>query len=173
MFDDVLMLARGGYTVYLGPTSEMEAYFSTYGFEVPDRMNPPDYYMDVLEGVLMPDDNNQSFDLSSLPVLWMCHKGYHIPLELQRTADGRRMQQDDPLRLSHNRRKSLVHEVWDELRVWVLVRLDILEVAMSSVKNLSGRQTPGFFAQYFLILERYAPKLHLLLLASTCAFSFL
>ncbi|CAM6102780.1 unnamed protein product [Calypogeia fissa] len=30
MFDDVMLFAKGGYTVYMGPTGEMDAYFSSW-----------------------------------------------------------------------------------------------------------------------------------------------
>ncbi|CAM6100951.1 unnamed protein product [Calypogeia fissa] len=153
MFDDVMLFAKGGYTVYMGPTGEMDAYFSSLGLEVPDRTNPPDYYMDVLEGEAVPE-NDPSFDLKSLPILWMCHHGYRIPQEVQLALDGKRVERDDTLRISYDAPRSFIQELWDELRVYVLVRSDILKTAFSSVKNLSGRQTPGFTTQYFLILRR-------------------
>ncbi|CAM6102781.1 unnamed protein product [Calypogeia fissa] len=109
--------------------------------------------MDVLEGEAVPE-NDPSFDLKSLPILWMCHHGYRIPQEVQETLDGKRVENDDTLRISYDAPKTFIQEILDELRVYLLVRADILKSTFSSVKNLSGRQTPGFTTQYFLILRR-------------------
>jgi hypothetical protein len=82
MFDDLMLLAKGGCTVYLGPVDEMEEYFSSLGIIFPDRVNPPEYFMDILEGIVKPE-GSPSFDCNILPVTWMHHKGYEIPRDLQ------------------------------------------------------------------------------------------
>ncbi|KAJ4917906.1 ABC transporter G family member 24 [Raphanus sativus] len=51
-FNDLVLLAKGGLTVYHGPVKDVETYFSGLGIIVPERINPPDYYIDVLEGIL-------------------------------------------------------------------------------------------------------------------------
>jgi len=48
MFDEVLLLGKGGRTVYLGPTIAAESYFGHLGFPIPPRQNPADFYMDVI-----------------------------------------------------------------------------------------------------------------------------
>ena len=50
LFDDVLLLGKGGSTVYLGPSSACQEYFDGLGFAVPDRVNPADFFMDVIAG---------------------------------------------------------------------------------------------------------------------------
>lgn len=50
MFDDVLLLGKGGRTVYLGPTSKALGYFTDLGFEIPQHSNPADFFMDVISG---------------------------------------------------------------------------------------------------------------------------
>ncbi|KAF8760513.1 hypothetical protein HU200_010137 [Digitaria exilis] len=55
MFDDLILLAKGGMTVYHGPVKKVEEYFSGLGIVVPDRVNPPDYYIDILEGIVKPN----------------------------------------------------------------------------------------------------------------------
>ncbi|KAJ0914594.1 putative ABC-type sulfate transporter [Helianthus annuus] len=44
MFDDLVLLAKGGLTVYHGPVRKVEGYFSGLGINVPDRVNPPDFF---------------------------------------------------------------------------------------------------------------------------------
>ncbi len=48
MFDDVLLLAKGGHTVYLGETAKAETYFADAGFPTPPKVNPSDHQMDVI-----------------------------------------------------------------------------------------------------------------------------
>ena len=43
LFDSVLLLSRGGYTVYCGRVPEMVAYFSTLGYPCPSGGNPADF----------------------------------------------------------------------------------------------------------------------------------
>ena len=49
MFDDVLFLAVGGRTVYLGPTIHVQRYFKDLNYTKPNpNMNPADFYMDTI-----------------------------------------------------------------------------------------------------------------------------
>ncbi|KAJ3127909.1 hypothetical protein HK098_005550 [Nowakowskiella sp. JEL0407] len=50
LFTDVLMIAPGGETAYLGPVSEAKPYFEGLGFEFPPNGNPADLMMDILSG---------------------------------------------------------------------------------------------------------------------------
>lgn len=69
MFSNVLLLGPGGKTVYMGPTRGMTAYFERIGFPLPPRMNPADYYMDVVAG-LVPRENHPDFKKEYLFDLW-------------------------------------------------------------------------------------------------------
>mmetsp|Transcript_35332 Transcript_35332/g.110095 ORF Transcript_35332/g.110095 Transcript_35332/m.110095 type:complete len:503 (-) Transcript_35332:151-1659(-) len=50
LFDDVLLLGRGGRTVYLGPSQGAKPYFEHLGFDMPANENPADWFMDVISG---------------------------------------------------------------------------------------------------------------------------
>ncbi|RMX47630.1 hypothetical protein pdam_00015147, partial [Pocillopora damicornis] len=50
-FHKVLFLAPGGQTVFLGSVREAENYFDMLGFQVPEKVNPADFYMDVIGGL--------------------------------------------------------------------------------------------------------------------------
>uniref|UniRef100_A0A6B2KXT8 ABC transporter domain-containing protein n=1 Tax=Arcella intermedia TaxID=1963864 RepID=A0A6B2KXT8_9EUKA len=54
MFDDIAFLGVGGRPVYLGPTSEVAAYFKVLGYTCPPNLNPADYYLDVVSGIYGP-----------------------------------------------------------------------------------------------------------------------
>jgi ABC-type multidrug transport system ATPase subunit len=49
MFDNVLLLAKGGYTVYYGPVIEMTDYFEKMGFTFPSKANMFDVVMDIIQ----------------------------------------------------------------------------------------------------------------------------
>ncbi|KAL7170187.1 hypothetical protein ACSBR2_035111 [Camellia fascicularis] len=52
MFDDLVLLAKGGITVYHGPVKKVEEYFAGLRITVPERVNPPDHFIDILEGIV-------------------------------------------------------------------------------------------------------------------------
>ena len=68
-FHKVLFLAPGGKTVFQGTVSEAENYFELLGFEKPDKVNPADFYMDVIGGVFK---STQS-EFTTLPDNWEQH----------------------------------------------------------------------------------------------------
>jgi len=49
-FDDLLLLGKGGRTVYFGPVKEAQEYFERIGFPCPPGENPADFFMDVTSG---------------------------------------------------------------------------------------------------------------------------
>ncbi|KAJ3268377.1 hypothetical protein HK104_005388, partial [Borealophlyctis nickersoniae] len=49
-FDDILMIAPGGLTAYLGPVDGVQGYFENLGYEFDPRANPADILMDILSG---------------------------------------------------------------------------------------------------------------------------
>ena len=49
-FDDVLLLGKGGRTVYIGPTVDAMNYFESLGYKRPDLVNPADFMMDAIAG---------------------------------------------------------------------------------------------------------------------------
>ena len=49
-FDDLLLIAPGGRTAYMGPRSEVIPYFESIGFYFDPKNNPADVLMDILSG---------------------------------------------------------------------------------------------------------------------------
>lgn len=49
-FDDILLVAPGGLSAYIGPCSEVVGYFERLGFFFDQRNNPADTLMDILSG---------------------------------------------------------------------------------------------------------------------------
>jgi ABC-type multidrug transport system ATPase subunit len=67
-FDDVLLLGKGGRTVYLGPTNCALGYFEDLGFECPEHANPADFFLDVISGSV--PLRGQKFNPEDLFKLW-------------------------------------------------------------------------------------------------------
>ena len=65
MFDDLLLLGKGGRTVYSGAMCNVPNYFARNGYECPASENPAEFYMDVVAGQIK--TSRSSIDL---PKLW-------------------------------------------------------------------------------------------------------
>jgi hypothetical protein len=72
MFDDVLLLGKGGYTIFLGPNDQVLPYFERLGFICPERSNPSDFLLDVINGDI-PREGHPDFHFKQLPDLWNKH----------------------------------------------------------------------------------------------------
>ncbi|KAL6534170.1 hypothetical protein OROHE_013095 [Orobanche hederae] len=84
MFDDLILLAKGGLTVYHGPVKKVEEYFASFGITVPERVNPPDHFIDILEGIVKP---SAGLTVEQLPIRWMLHNGYPVPPDMLHLCD--------------------------------------------------------------------------------------
>lgn len=71
LFDQVLLLGKGGMIAYFGPTTLMSGYFEKLGFPCPPNANPADFYMDVVSGIV-PHSSKADFDKDDLFEAWMC-----------------------------------------------------------------------------------------------------
>ncbi|CAE7242707.1 ABCG25, partial [Symbiodinium sp. CCMP2456] len=69
LFDDVLLLGKGGRTVYLGPAQGAQRYFQQLGFEAPESENPADWIMDIIAGEV-PNHRIPQFIPEMLYELW-------------------------------------------------------------------------------------------------------
>ena len=51
MFDDILLLAKGGRTAFYGPEKQVQGYFEGLGYALPQSTNTADVYMDIIAGI--------------------------------------------------------------------------------------------------------------------------
>ncbi|KAJ1259246.1 hypothetical protein BS78_10G139400 [Paspalum vaginatum] len=154
MFDDLILLAKGGLTVYHGPVKKVEEYFSGLGIVVPDRVNPPDYYIDILEGIVKPDAK-EHVNVKDLPIRWMLHNGYEVPRDmLQSASDSESSFRGGGGHASGDEAgQSRAGEVWGNVKDIVGQKKDEYDYNKSS-ENLSNRRTPGILRQYKYYLGR-------------------
>ncbi|KAG4127377.1 hypothetical protein ERO13_D10G212432v2 [Gossypium hirsutum] len=159
MFDDLVLLAKGGFTVYHGSAKKAEQYFAGLGIHVPDRVNPPDHFIDILEGIVKPSQSS-GVNYKELPVRWMLHNGYPVPPELQQTAARISMPSASP-DLSDGisphagiDERSFAGELWQDVRTTVEIHQDTIRHNFLKFKDLSSRRTPGVLWQYRYFLGR-------------------
>ncbi|ORY53533.1 PEP carboxykinase-like protein [Rhizoclosmatium globosum] len=74
-FDDVLMIAPGGLTAYIGPVDGVQQYFESLGFVFDSRLNPADVLMDILSGrgELQPGVPLERQHVSNIVQQWIQH----------------------------------------------------------------------------------------------------
>lgn len=160
MFDDLILLAKGGLTVYLGPAKKVEDYFAGLGIIVPERVNPPDYYIDILEGVVKPSEGS-NVNFKDLPYRWILHNGYQVGSDVQQNYCGSNIQptgigmacgaiphgaeMDD---------RSFVQELWQDVRHNVEIHQDKIRHNFLIFTDLSSRRTPGLLKQYKYYVAR-------------------
>lgn len=73
MFHDLLLLGKGGRTVYLGPTEAAVDYFAKLGFIAPAQCNPADFLIDIVSGAV-PRQGFPDFVKEDLFQLWIDHQ---------------------------------------------------------------------------------------------------
>ncbi|KAL2896651.1 ABC transporter G family member 24 [Bienertia sinuspersici] len=155
MFDDLILLANGGLMVYHGSVRKVEEYFEGLGIVVPERVNPPDHYIDILEGLVGPSQSS-NFSYKDLPLRWMLHNGYSIPEDMQSRAAELENSQGIGSESSGSvgELQSFTTEIWQDLRCNVEQRRDHIRHFFLRKKDLANRRTPGVILQYKYFLGR-------------------
>ncbi|XP_027936130.1 putative white-brown complex homolog protein 30 [Vigna unguiculata] len=157
MFDDIVFLAKGGLTAYHGPVKKVEEYFAGIGINVPDRVNPPDHFIDILEGLVKP---NGAVTHQQLPVRWMLHNSYPVPPDMLHFADqiaAASTTSTEPIATKPPEEvddQSFAGEFWEDMKSNVQMRKDHIEATFLKIKDLSNRRTPGVARQYRYYLGR-------------------
>ncbi|KAL3649710.1 ABC transporter G member 24 [Castilleja foliolosa] len=166
MFDDLVLLAKGGLTVYHGPARKSEEYFSGLGIIVPDRVNPPDYYIDILEGMIK-TSSSSGVSYTELPLRWMMHNGYPIPPDMRSNNslgnnDIQTVDIDDheghDVRASDVHEQSFAREVWQDVKANLQRKRDRVKHNFLKSTDLSHRRTPNIFFQYKYFLGRLSKQ---------------
>ncbi|KAL2525868.1 ABC transporter G family member 24 [Abeliophyllum distichum] len=160
MFDDLVLLAKGGLTVYHGPVRKVEEYFAGLGINVPERVNPPDYFIDILEGMIK-TSSSSGLSYRELPVRWMLHNGYPIPPDMRKnTAElaispaNINLENDIHFPGSVIEEQSFAGEVWQDMKWNVERKRDMIRHNFLRSTDLSNRKTPSTLLQYKYFLGR-------------------
>lgn len=75
MFDDLILMGKGGHVIYAGPREKVLDYFESTGFRMPDAsINPADFIMDVASNRVS-RDNDPDFTAEKLGELWKSKSG--------------------------------------------------------------------------------------------------
>lgn len=71
LFDDILVLAQGGRTAYLGPRAGLVTYIEDIGFQRPEWTTPADLIMDILSGRVEHPSNPETFRSDRMADVWL------------------------------------------------------------------------------------------------------
>ena len=85
LFHEMLLLGKGGQTVFLGNSEQALNYFSDLGFQLPQNENPADFFLDVISGEVRREGDpdfqpNDLFELWELQGEWV-REGFDEPYE--------------------------------------------------------------------------------------------
>lgn len=160
MFDELVLLAKGGLTVYHGSAKKVEEYFASLGINVPDRINPPDHFIDILEGMVT-TERSSGVNYRELPLRWMLYNGYSVPPDMRPSTAQLALSSMDE-NLIHEihpagaqiEESSFAGELWQDVRTNVELHRDKIRLNYLKSKDLSNRRTPGVFQQYRYFLGR-------------------
>ncbi|XP_059659443.1 ABC transporter G family member 28 [Cornus florida] len=160
MFDDLILLAKGGLTVYHGSVKKVEEYFAGIGINVPERVNPPDHFIDILEGIVKPSPSSD-VKYNDLPLRWMLHNGYPVPPDMLNSSGlsaasspGENLAYStDPIAAGSDG-QSFVADLWRDAKSVFELKRDHIEHNILMSKDLSNRVTPSVFLQYRYFLGR-------------------
>jgi len=147
LFNQVLLLANGGLTAFIGSPIEMISYFENLGFPMPPGSNPADFAMDVL-GCVVPHATNPHFKTEDFVLAWM-------------TAD------ENPNAMSLEEAKSLLADAASDTvdKVTIYSRLRKVRQYLSDIwahfasgfkknSSTSDLALPGMFQQTILLTYR-------------------
>ncbi|XP_064989223.1 ABC transporter G family member 28-like [Musa acuminata AAA Group] len=159
MFDDLILLAKGGLIAYQGPVKKVEEYFAGLEIIVPERVNPPDYFIDILEGIVKPS-TSVGVKSNQLPLIWMLHNGYNVPPDMHNELDSVNASVESRTSSASvgSDEDSGAANVWRDLKGGFEEKRDYLEHNVSKSKGLANRITPGKFKQYKYYLGRVSKQ---------------
>lgn len=152
MFDDLILLAKGGLTVYHGSVKKVEGYFASLGINIPERINPPDSFIDILEGIAVPGGSS-GVSYKELSIRWMLYNNYQIPSDMQQINES---SFDVSLQSVYTaNEQTIAGELWQDVKHSVELQSEKIRLNYySKSKELSNRKTPGVFKQYKYFLIR-------------------
>jgi len=147
LFNQVLLLAKGGLTAFIGSPIEMISYFENLGFPMPPGSNHADFVMDILGGVVQ-HPSNPHFKTEDFVLAWM-------------TAD------ENPNAMSLEEAKSLLADAASDTvdKVTIYSRLRKVRQYFSDISahfasgfkknsSTSDLALPGMFQQTILLTYR-------------------
>ncbi|GFS35510.1 ABC transporter family protein [Actinidia rufa] len=129
MFDDLILLAKGGLTVYHGPVKKVEEYFAGLGINVPERVNPPDHLLMFWRTLLSSTSSGTSS--KSFPSSVEVNLGNQINYSHAGTGE-----------------QSFAGEIWQDVMCNVELQRDITRHNFLRSRDLSNWRTTGVFMQY-------------------------
>jgi energy-coupling factor transporter ATP-binding protein EcfA2 len=184
-FDDLLMIAPGGRTAYLGPVSESQSYFESLGFFFPPSANRADILMDIIagRGVHESDYKGKVNSVDDIVSLWNPQSAQTISEQEEKPKDPQdviqNMTQISNLRganvmkqlwFCHNR--SLIQQSRFLSSLWLELGVGILAGGIMGAAALGDEIYKGIFISPFTPLSSspsaWFVAMYGMLIGSTC-----
>ncbi|KAF3955680.1 hypothetical protein CMV_019123 [Castanea mollissima] len=174
MFDDLILLAKGGLTVYHGSVKKVEKYFSGLGIHIPERVNPPDHLIDIVEGIVIPGGSS-GVSHEDLAVRWMLHNGYSAPPDMRQFGAGLARSSIDVIPVSETnpvgsgmKVHSFAGELWQSMKSNVELQQDKIRLNFLKSKDLTNQRTLGLLSSNEREARMLAMDYLILFLAGAC-----
>ncbi|KAJ6761644.1 ABC TRANSPORTER G FAMILY MEMBER 24 [Salix koriyanagi] len=115
---------------------KVEKYFAGLGISVPERVNPPDHYIDILEGIVK-SSASSSANYKELPLMQKYAAGIVMsPVEVN---------PDHGTNPTGVGEQSFAGELWQDVKSNVEFHRDKIRHKFLKSSGLSHRRTPGVF----------------------------
>jgi ABC-type multidrug transport system ATPase subunit len=158
LFDDILLLGKGGETVYLGPPADSVSYFQSLGFCFPANENPCDILMDITAGDI-PSADDPQFLPSHLPALWKQHQSNCTGLiSVRSEVNSVELKETEEA----DKENSVIGEIkfHEEGIAMPTITTNTKDNKVLALQQLpEARNCPSFATQYYLFCERSVIKL--------------
>jgi len=141
LFDDVLLLGKGGRTVYLGPSGGAKPYFDSKGFQMHSDENPADWFMDIISGEVA----NIYEPTFQPPMLFEMWTNADVQMAVYRGQPGRSMNGEDDMAILQNK----LEEEWTKIDKNKDGYIDIDELTALLELCSSGKPTEEVVQELF------------------------
>lgn len=170
-FNDLLLLGKGGQTVYIGALDNSVHYFSSIGFPLPEGDNPADFFLDVTSGNV-PRSGHPEFEWKDLFQLWVTYcgdalkdgdAGGHDLADIQKNMT--KYTESDTKSLSLADLKSKAYDLMVDMQLWFMNRGEEVQKALQgfvdlvTMKEDPVRNTVNPFWQFVYCFQRAVKQL--------------
>uniref|UniRef100_A0A0B6ZBZ1 ABC transporter domain-containing protein n=1 Tax=Arion vulgaris TaxID=1028688 RepID=A0A0B6ZBZ1_9EUPU len=135
LFDNLILLA-GGSTVYNGPCSEVLDFFDSQGFWCELHNNPPDFFMDVVNGHQLPAVNGVKTERTDAPVDETANQDIKLVVGFGQSIWNKRLQEEASAILSQYEAEAVKMSKYDKLSYATPFWRQIQVVAGRAMKNV-------------------------------------
>ena len=137
--------------IYHGPINKVEEYFAGLWINIPDHINSLDYFIDILEGIIIPSGSS-AVSYTELSVRGMLYNGYTMPPDMQQnggtpiiSSRGENLVNEINHSDAANVEQSFTGELWEGVKENIVMHHEKIRVNFLKFDDLSKWRTPNVF----------------------------